>query len=207
MNEQEQLYNLFIKKTNDELKEIINSEDEYTEIAKKVAISILEKERGIELEEKKVLEAALVSVSTNDTKNSNNYIMFMLCFITLLFLISIIINALLYSKVSKNYSDSDSNILDIPIINKYYEGTGDYFGTFFYFYNDNTYRAITSSGNSILYGTYIIDKNSLMIFVSSEFLAAVIIENGDKIMIGDNALIVTHNNKIIEVFKDVLNIQ
>lgn len=46
-----------------------------------------------------------------------------------------------------------------------------------------------------------------MIFVSSEFLAAVIIENGDKIMIGDNALIVTHNNKIIEVFKDVLNIQ
>ena len=195
MEEYKRLYEMYIEKTNDELLEIINHKSEYTEIASQVATDILEKERRMELPEM-VIETV---ESEPEKQPTHKPVVIVICIISAFIAIAVLISGfsdlLHYSKLKETPNNS--------IVGNYYDGSGDYFGIIFYFIDDNTYCYSTSSGDTIAYGTYDISGNSLTLKVSSETYAAVITEDGNKIMINDSALKKTTDTNLITHYKEM----
>lgn len=188
MEEYQRLYKLYITKTDSELQEILNAKDDYTEIAIKVASDILNSRRISHEEITEKPRNSDISLSSNyeKEKRGKNIPVWLLIIALISGLAAggVLTSAFFDLRHAANIEKNPTNIIE----GYFYDGTNDYFGLVFYFYDDNTYRCFTSSGNNILYGTYDIKGNALTLKISNDTYSAVIVDDGNKIMINDSEL-------------------
>lgn len=200
MEEYKRLYELYVTKSDLELKDIVKSENQYSQTAIKVASDILTYGK-IGCDE--IIRKSNLYTTNLENRAQNKNTLY-ICVIAVAVLCSVIACATIISSVCnikyiKKLNTSPNN----KILGNIYEGAGDYFGIIFYFYDKNTYAFSTSSGEKISYGTYDIDGNAIVLNFSSDTYSAVVLDKENTIMIGDSQLTKEDDEKQIEKYKDI----
>jgi len=202
MDEYQRLYNLYIKKTDSELQEILNSGDDYTEIAIKVASDILSS--GRISHEETIEKPSDDNISLPDEKKEKKFTNTPVWLLIIALISGLVAGAVLTSAFFDLQHAANDKKTTNKIVGNFYDGTGDYFGVVFNFYDENTYRCFTSSGNNFRYGTYDIKENALTLKISNETCSAVIVDDGNKIMISDSELHKTTDSKQISKYRSIV---
>ena len=206
MEEYKQLYELYQSKTDSELENIINS-NEYTPIAIKVASDILKYGR-IGYEEIIKQQGDTIALSESNSNKQNEtlqkkrpawliaiaVICGIIACITIIFGISDLAHALNLNKQTN--TSIEGNI---------YEGTGDFLGLVFYFYDKNTFSCSNTSGTKISYGIYEANGNAITLKFGAEAYYAVSLDNGYKIMINNSQLEKVTNSTSLKEYKNIFH--
>lgn len=205
MDEYKRLYEMYLRKTDAELQDIINPESGYTPFAIKAASDILEFGR-IPCEQAIMNQGGTITFPTPETIQTapTKKVPFWLLILSIIS--GLIAGAVLMLGISDLRKASELEP-ENKIQGCYYEGSntgsGSYYGMIFYFYDKNTFRYTTNSADRIGYGTYNIDGNALTLNASTDIYETVIIDNGNKIMIDETELDKVTDSKTLLSYKKI----